>query len=195
MTEGLLYIFTGTGKGKTSAALGMLLRATCAGMKVAWIAWYKEASWDVSEYRVKELLPTVDMFIGGKGFYFNEKTNAQQIGSVKVVKAQKIVVVDKTSEAEHQKAAQQSLELLHQLLEQQSYDLIICDELVQAVSQQLVNKQQTLDILQKRGKTHLVLTGRDCPQSLIDLADTVSSVEKIKHAYDQGIMAVKGLDF
>ncbi len=186
--NGLIYIFTGTGKGKTSAALGMALRAICDGKKVVWIAWYKESSWDVSEYKAGELLgENFSMFIGGKGFYFADHSKIKKI----TVGA----VTDKVSEDEHKKAAKESLQKLKDILEEKKTDVVICDELAQAAGEGLVDVADVLEILKSRGTTHLVLTGRNCPHTLIDAADTVTEMRKIKHAYDKGTMAVKGLDF
>src|SRR5688572_18407536 len=124
-----VYIFTGEGKGKTSAALGMTLRARCHGMSVAWVAWYKEASWDVSEYKMKELIG-VDLFIEGKGFYFEDKS--------KVKKTKVGAVVDKATNTEHKNAAAQALDKALSLIESQKYDLIVLDEICQAAGDGLV---------------------------------------------------------
>ena len=70
--NGLIYIFTGDGKGKTSAALGTVTRAVCAGKKVAWVAWYKSDSWDISEKKIPQILTGVDFYLMGKGFYIKE---------------------------------------------------------------------------------------------------------------------------
>lgn len=182
----LVYVFTGEGKGKTSAALGMTLRARAAGLKVAWIAWYKDPSWNVSEYKMNELLG-VDLFIGGKGFYFKDKSK---------IKATKVgAVVDKAEALEHESAAQISLNKLEALIDAGEHDLIVCDELCQAVGEGLVEKTQVEKLVAGRGKIHLVLTGRNCPDWLSEAADTVTNMTNIKHAYDRGIAAVKGLDF
>lgn len=182
----LVYMFTGEGKGKTSAALGMALRAVCNDMRVAWVAWYKESSWQVSEYKMKELLG-IDLYVGGKGFYFFDQSK---------VKATKVgVVVDKVSATAHQTAAQQTLAHAKTLLRTQQYDLLILDEVCQAVSEELVSQKAIVELIGMRGKTHLVLTGRHCPPKLITIADTVTEMKKVKHVYDQGVAAVKGLDF
>lgn len=196
--QGLVYIFTGEGKGKTSAALGMALRAVCDGRTVVWIAWYKEASWDVSEYRAVEFLgDSFTMYIGGKGFYLEhaKPENVSKVGNVRTAKTNKQVVVDKVSPEEHRKAAQGSLQKMAEIIEAQDVDVLICDELCQAVDEHLVDLSEVLQLIHNRRNVHLVLTGRHCPQELIGVADTVTEMKKIKHAYDQGTMALKGLDF
>ncbi len=182
----LVYIFTGEGKGKTSAALGMALRARCSGLQVAWVAWYKESTWDVSEYKMDKLIG-VDLFIEGKGFYFEDRA--------KVKKTKVGAVVDKATNADHRQAAKHALTKSASLIESQKYDLIILDEICQAVGDGLLELKPVLDLIANRGSTHLVMTGRHCPQDLIDLADTVTEMGNLKHAYDKGIGAVKGLDF
>lgn len=181
-----VYVFTGEGKGKTSAALGMTLRARCSGMRVAWVAWYKEATWDVSEYKMKDLLG-VDLFIEGKGFYFEDRS--------KVKKTKVGAVVDKATNADHKKAATHALNKAAALIESQKYDLIILDEVCQAAGDRLIKTERVLGLINKKGTTHLVLTGRHCPEEIIKVADTVTEMKKIKHAYDQGVAALKGLDF
>lgn len=185
---GLIYIFTGTGKGKTSAALGMALRGVCDGKRVAWISWYKEPTWSVSEYKATEFLgPLFSMYVEGKGFYFQDHT--------KIKKVRVGAVVDKASQSEHIAAAHASLARMKSILQNHEADVLICDELCQAAGEGLVDAKSVIEILEKRGDTHLVLTGRNCPEELIGIADTVTEMKKIKHVYDSGIMAVKGLDF
>lgn len=182
----LVYIFTGEGKGKTSAALGMVLRAVGADLKTAWVAWYKDPSWKVSEYRLQELLG-VEPYIGGRGFYFADSTKLKptKVGAV----------VDRASPADHKKAAKQTLLAAQELVRGQKYDLIVLDEVCQAVGEGLIQQSEILKLLEARGRTHLVLTGRHCPPELITAADTVTEMKNVKHAYDRGVAAIKGLDF
>jgi cob(I)alamin adenosyltransferase len=186
--EGMVYVFTGDGKGKTSAALGVAVRAICAGLKVAWIAWYKEASWPISEKKLPELLP-IDFYLMGKGFHIsNEKI---LIKNEKMKKTAPLrsggQVVDHASEREHKEAAE--------LVTGQKYDVVICDEINNALSEGLISLEAVLKLINCRARTHLVLTGRNAPQEIVEKAELVSEVKKIKHPYDQGIAAVKGLDF
>lgn len=185
---GLVYIFTGEGKGKTSAALGTAVRAALSGLRVAWVAWYKEPSWKVSEFELPKVFPNIKFYVGGKGFYL-----AQEKGAVLPVG--KAVVVDKATASEHQLAAQAALEKATALVTAGACDVLILDEICQAVDEKLVDIATVEKLIINRGQIHLVLTGRHCSAKLMDLADTVSEVKKVKHAYDAGIMAVKGLDF
>src|SRR5258706_935577 len=194
----LVYIFTGEGKGKTSAALGMALRAVCDGKKVAWVAWYKEMNWDVSEYNASQFLgKNFIMYIDGKGFFLGKAqvSEIQQVGKTKVIRTKAGVVTDKVSERVHIQAAAQALAHARALLDSQEHDVLICDEICQAAAEGLISVAEVLELLSLRGKTHVVLTGRNCPPEIIAAADTVTEMKKIKHVYDRGIGAVKGLDF
>lgn len=195
--DGLVYIFTGDGKGKTSAALGMMLRAYCVGMKVGWVGWYKQKEWNISEMQVPKFLKNVTFELLGKGFYFEKKDRGViKVGSqTRIAKTKTGVVTDTHTHTEHRQAAQASFLKAKEILESHSYDLLICDELCQAVHQRLVSSAQIRELLAVREKTNVVCTGRDCPKSLIRLADTVTEMKNIKHAYDKGIAAVRGLDF
>jgi len=205
-SKGLVYVFTGDGKGKTSAALGVAVRAVCVGMKVAWVAWYKEASWDIAEKRLSELMK-LEMFFLGKGFYIkndkflisNVKSNPNDKMSNVKFKIAPLKsggqVVDKATGNEHQKAALVALEKAEELLKSQKYDLLVCDEINNALHDKLLTLSAVKALLQDRGKTHLVLTGRNASEAIIQVADLVTEMKKIKHPYDKKIPAQKGLDF
>lgn len=199
MSKSFVYIFTGNGKGKTSAALGMVLRASCLGVKVGWVAWYKSIKWDISEKKVPQLLPTVDFKLCGEGFYIPEKTAKITSKAVNVVKTKPLNtggnVVDASSAEAHKKAAEIALEEAKKMLQTQNYFLIVLDEICNALHDNLLTLNQIEELMGARGSTHLLLTGRNAPDDLINKADLVSEIVKIKHPYDKGIPAVKGLDF
>ena len=180
--QGLVYVFTGEGKGKTSAALGIVLRSVCAGLKVAWISWYKSEVWDISEKKVPQLLP-VDFYLLGKGFYIIDKKSA------------KTRSMDTFSQTEHQQAALAAYDQALKLAKSQIYDVIVLDEVNNALADSLLTLEKVLALIKVREKTHLVLTGRNAPSQLIKIADLVTTMKKTKHPFDQGKKAVKGLDF
>jgi len=188
--KGLVYIFTGDGKGKTSAALGVAMRAVCAGLKVAWVAWYKEASWDIAEKGLPELID-MEMFFLGKGFHIQDSRKDLKTAWLKTGG----VVVDKATAKAHRQAAQAALKKARKLLQTQKYEVLVCDEINNTLADGLLDIKQIIELLKERGKTHLVLTGRNAPRKLIELADLVTEMRKVKHPYDQGKKAVKGLDF
>ena len=173
MNKGLVYVFTGDGKGKTSAALGMAVRAVCAGLKVAWISWYKGNSWPISEKKLPRFLE-IDMYFLGKGFYISRKNSALK--------------------SEHKEAALTALRKANQILKAGQYDLLVCDEINNLVKDGLLTIGEIKEMVKARGKTHLVMTGRNAPKEIIKPADLITEMKKIKHPYDQARLAVKGLD-
>ncbi|MGI5827686.1 MAG: cob(I)yrinic acid a,c-diamide adenosyltransferase [Patescibacteria group bacterium] len=204
--KGLVYVFTGDGKGKTSAALGVAVRAVCAGLKVGWIAWYKEASWKISEFRLPQFMP-IDFFVLGRGFYI-QSAKSQVLSAKKAAQSSKIsekqktaslkgggVVLDTATPEEHRKEAEKALSKTEELLKQEKYNVIVCDEICNALSEKLLDWKKVKQMIEKRGKTHLVLTGRNATQELVESADLVTQMQKVKHPYDLGNKAVKGLDF
>ena len=194
---GLIYIFTGDGKGKTSAALGMLTRALANNWKVSWISWYKEASWGVSEHALSTILnektqKNLTFLPMGKGFYLkNEKTDPKS--QLKIVKANSAIILDNDSVEEHKQAAQQALQKAEELLPQ--VQILFLDEICNAVDDGLLEVEAVLELLRERSSTHIVLTGRNVHPKLKESADLVSEIKKIKHPFDNGKLAVKGLDF
>lgn len=189
MTDsGLIYAFTGEGKGKTSAALGVATRSLLLGEKVVWVAFYKQESWGLSESKLKDKFPNLEMHFCGKGFKIGKKT--APVGD------KGHVVVDSASEEEHRAAAEVGLQLADNGLQQKPF-LLVMDEILNAVSDGLISEKDVLQILEKRGQTHIVLTGRagELARTVLAEADLVTECKKIKHPYDSGKLAVRGLDF
>lgn len=184
--SGLIYVFTGDGKGKTSAAIGMTTRALLIGKRVEWISFYKEESWGMAEKGLRERFENLNMSFVGRGFWIGKKT--APVGN------KGHVVVDKASEEEHKAAAKAGLELAIELLTKKPF-LFVLDEVINAVSEGLVESRGLVELLSKRGETHIVLTGRGLPKEIEELADLVTECKKIKHPYDTGKLAVSGLDF
>jgi cob(I)alamin adenosyltransferase len=195
MKQGLVYVFTGEGKGKTSAALGTAMRAVGAGMRVAWVAWYKQPGWKLSEIVSLEKLG-VKVYLMGKGFHIGSRESG--VGSrVKTVKTAKVgvngMVADTASEEEHRQAAQEALKKAGSLVGK--VDVLVLDEVNNALADRLIDLIGLIDLISKRGKTHLILTGRNVRSEIIGMADVVSEMKKIKHVYNKGTLAIRGLDF
>lgn len=174
--QGLLIVYTGNGKGKTTAALGMCVRAVGYDWKVCIIQFVK-GSWKYGELKgIKRLAPNVELFTVGEGF----------VG----------IVDDKKSFEEHRAAAQKGVEFSIEKLKNGGYRLVILDELNVAVNLGLVTEEEVDQILGARTpKQHLVITGRDATESLQEKADLVTEMKEIKHPYQQGILAQKGIDW
>jgi cob(I)alamin adenosyltransferase len=183
MKQGKIYIFTGDGKGKTSAALGVVVRAVGNGMKVAWVGWYKQKSWRLSELKSLKILG-VKVYLMGKGFRIKE-------GAKELIEGSR--VIDKASEEEHKISANKALKIAKDLI--QKVDVLVLDEVNNAVMDRLINTKSLIKLIEKRGNTHLILTGRGVKKEMVELADLVTKMEKVKHPYDKGELAIKGLDF
>ncbi len=174
--NGLLIVYTGDGKGKTTAALGMALRATGYGWKIAIVQFIK-GSWKYGELKsIKRLAPEVELFVAGSGF----------VG----------IVDDTLPREEHEKAAQEALALARKLITENKHRLVILDELNIATDLGLVTLRQLDELLDsKPAEMNLVITGRGAPTTLIERADLVTEMKEIKHPYQKGILAQKGIDF
>lgn len=166
--QGKIYVFTGGGKGKTTAALGVVVRALSQGMRVGWVSWYKER---LGEEKI--LGDKVEMYAVGKGFYK--------------------LPGDKATEAEHRQAAKRGLKKAGKLIKK--VDVLVLDEVSKAIKDGLVKVDEMLELINRRNKTHLVLTGRGVDKQIVEVADLVTEMKKIKHPFDKGEKAVRGLDY
>ena len=179
--RGLIVLYTGNGKGKTTAALGMVLRSLGHGWRVLVIQFFK-GDWPVvfGELEMaKRLAPQLEVLQLGKGF----------------VKA----MGDKKPFEEHLAAAKEALATARERIASGKYDLIVLDEIIYAIDYagvQLVSLDEVLGLLDaKPPALHLVLTGRNAPQALIDRADLVTEMVEVKHPWKQKIPAQVGVDY
>lgn len=174
--KGLLVVYTGNGKGKTTAALGMCVRAVGYNWKVCVIQFVK-GSWKYGELKgIKRLEPNVELNVVGEGF----------VG----------IIDDKKEFSEHQEAARKGLELAQAKLASGDYPLVILDELNVALHLGLISRADVESLLDRRDPLqHLVITGRDAADWLIDRADLVTEMKEIKHPFQQGILAQRGIDW
>ncbi len=196
--SGLVYVFTGEGKGKTSAAIGVATRSLLNGKKVVWVAFYKQESWGLAEAKLRDKFPNLDMKFVGKGFRIIQPLHQSTIKPLKIVKVgdKGNVVVDSASEAEHREAARKGIEYAVSSIKKKPF-LLVMDEILNAVSEGLLESKGVMELLSNRGETHVILTGRSGEPSrrLLEGADLVTECKKIKHPYDTGKLAVRGLDF
>ncbi|WP_349257128.1 cob(I)yrinic acid a,c-diamide adenosyltransferase [Nitrososphaera sp.] len=174
--RGLVIVYTGKGKGKTTAALGIVLRAVGHGYRVGMIQFIK-GEWYYGELTSsKRLEPEFEMIAAGKGF----------VG----------IIDDDHPLEDHQQAAKQALAVAREKLVSGAYDVLILDEINYAVKLNLLSDQDVLDLITSRPqKTTLVLTGNYAPESVLQAADLVTEMREIKHPYQSGIKAKKGIDF
>lgn len=173
--QGLIVVHTGNGKGKTTAALGLGLRAWGQGFKVLIVQFIK-GSWKYGELHAAERMgPDFVIRPMGEGF---------------VKGAQGEALTD------HQCAAAEALQAAKLEILADKWDMIILDEINYALKFELVSLAEVLELLAlKPDSLHMVLTGRDANQAIIDRADLVTEMTEIKHPYKQGIKAQKGIEF
>lgn len=197
---GQVYIYTGEGKGKTSAALGTALRMLLLDKTVVWISWYKSVEWPISEKKFEDKFrKKLTMYWMGKGFYI-KKGKEVHLGN-KISKKAKVgstYVFDKSQPNEHKVAAGEALALAREFLDDDlptKPNLLILDEVINAINDDLVKTEDIVKVIKHRGSTNIVLTGRNCPQILIDMADLVTDMRKVKHPFDIGNLAISGLDY
>ena len=174
--HGLIIVHTGNGKGKTTAALGMGLRAWGQGLKVL-----------------------VIQFIKGNGRY-GELQAAEKLGPDFVIRQMGEGFVkdcrDDNAMAEHRMAAAEALQAAKREILSNNWDMIILDEINYALKFDLLPLEATLEILEiKPPQLHLVFTGREANPTIIDKADLVTEMQEIKHPYKKGIKAQKGVEF
>ncbi|UCG62674.1 MAG: cob(I)yrinic acid a,c-diamide adenosyltransferase [Candidatus Zixiibacteriota bacterium] len=175
-TKGLLVVYTGDGKGKTTAALGMCVRALGYNWKICIIQFIK-GSWKYGELKgIKRLAPDVELHTVGEGF----------VG----------IIDDDKSFEEHRAAARKGVQLALDKIKSNQYRLVILDELNVAMDLGLVTEEEADEILAARtDKQHLVITGRNASESILEKADLITEMREVRHPYQQGILAQKGIDW
>jgi len=173
MARGLVIVYTGDGKGKTTAALGQALRAAGHGLSVCVLQFIK-GKWPTGEARAfQRFLPSaVEFHSLGSGFTWQ------------------------ADPAESRRAAEEGWRLAAAKIAAGAHDLVVLDELTHAINHGLVGLDPVLASLASRPPaTHVVVTGRDAPRPLLDAADLVTEMRCRKHPYQQGVKAQKGIEF
>lgn len=172
----LLIVYTGDGKGKTTAALGMCVRSVGYKWPVCLIQFVK-GSWKYGELKgLKRLEPEIELHVIGEGF---------------------VGIVDDTKDfEEHRAAAKTGVQLALEKISGGEYKLVILDELNVALDLGLVTDEEATSLLDAaKDKVHLVVTGRGAPDWLQERADLVTEMTELKHPFQKGILAQKGIDW
>jgi cob(I)alamin adenosyltransferase len=173
--QGLILVNTGNGKGKTTASLGLGLRAWGQGFKVLIVQFIK-GNWKYGELQAAAALgPNFVMRQMGEGFVRGANEDAM---------------------LEHRHAAEEALAMARKEILSKQWDMIILDEINYAIKFGVLPLEAVLELLEtKPSALHLVLTGRDARPEIIDKADLVTEMKEIKHPYKKGIKAQKGIEF
>ena len=168
----LVIVYTGDGKGKSSAAWGLMVRAIARGWRVAVIQFLKSGQWRVGEEKVGRELG-VDWWAIGEGFTWLSENLS-----------------------EDEAVAREAWRHARETIMAGEHEVVILDEITYPMNWGWIDTGEVIETLVNRpSKVSVVATGRNAPAALVDAADTVTEMRKVKHAYDQGVMARKGLDY
>ncbi|MCU1265313.1 MAG: cob(I)alamin adenosyltransferase [Acidobacteria bacterium] len=174
-TRGLLMVYTGHGKGKTTCALGLMMRAAGQGLRCCMIQFMKSRNDRYGEHVAAEKLG-IEIHTMGDGFTWDTKNPAQD-----------------------RETANQTWELCLEKLHSGDYDMLVFDELVYVLSYNMLPVAEVVDELQaartSQPALHIVVTGRDAPAELIEAADLVTEMREVKHPFTAGIRAQRGIEF
>lgn len=182
---GLVHVYTGDGKGKTSASLGLALRAIGNNLRVHMIQFLK-SGFTGELYSAKKLGFQIEQF--GRDALKEKQIHLQEFA-------------DRTGrfvfqpDIEEKDAAIQGWEHAKKLIKSNEYDVVILDEINCVLEKGLIPLNEVLEIVKNHGKVELILTGRDAPKELMEAADYVSVVNRIKHPWQKGIKARKGIEY
>lgn len=170
--KGLLLVLTGNGKGKSSSAFGMVARALGHGMTVG-VAQFIKSRTDTGEEGFFSRQDNVDWHVLGDGFLWDTQDREQDTATAK-----------------------RGWQVAYAMLTDERYDLVVLDELTYLLSEHYLDTDDVLDAINNRPvNQHVVVTGRGANAELLALADTVSEIADVKHAYRDGIQAQKGVDW
>jgi len=173
LEKGLIQVYTGDGKGKTSAAFGLALRAVGRGLKV-YIIQFIKGGFDYGELYIIEKIPNLKLSTFGRGRFVTEIPPSE----------------------EDSKLAMEAFELAKKVVKSGKYDVVVLDEVNVALNLKMISTDEVLDLIKNKPKhVELILTGRYAPAQIIDTADLVTEMKEVKHPYTQGVPPRKGIEF
>lgn len=173
LSSGLVQIYTGNGKGKTSAAFGQSLRAIGRGLKVYVIQFIK-GGFDYGELYIVEKLPNLKLKAFGHGKFITEKPPKE----------------------DDIKSAKEALDLASEVINGGEYDIVVLDEINVALTLGLITIGSVVNLIETKPKhVELILTGRGAPRKLIEVADLVTEMKEIKHPFKNGVPPRKGIEY
>ncbi len=201
---GLVHVYTGNGKGKTTAAMGLLLRAVGQGLKVYIIQFLKGGAYTGELISAKNFLKNVDFVQYGKACVKEDKQLKLQgfdSGYVYFDYVRDDIDCGECrscflNDEEQRKLAKDAFEKSRKVLQSEDYDLVVLDEVNMAMHLGFVDVKAVLDLIENKNKmTELVLTGRNAPKEIMEKGDYVSEIKLIKHPYQKGIGARRGIEY
>jgi cob(I)alamin adenosyltransferase len=173
LEKGLVQVYTGNGKGKSSAAFGLALRAIGRGLKV-YIIQFIKGGFDYGELYLVDKLPNLTLRAFGRGKF----------------------VTAKPPEKEDIELAEEAFQLAKEVVESGKYDIVILDEINVALNLKLISLEKVLELIKRKPKhVELVLTGRFAPSQIIENADLVTEMKEVKHPFNRGYEARKGIEY
>ncbi len=169
----MLVVNTGHGKGKSTAAFGVMLRGWARGYRIGVYQFVKSGKWKVGEHKAADTLGNIDWFKMGDGWTWT--------------------VEDLETSAE---LAREGWEEVKRRITDETYDMILLDEFTYPMKFGWVDTNEVVDFLKNRpGFQHVIITGRDAPPELVEISDLVSEVGKVKHPMDEGFKGQKGIEW
>jgi cob(I)alamin adenosyltransferase len=173
MTKGLLSVFTGNGKGKTTAALGLVFRALGHGKRVCFIQFIK-GKWKTGEAELAgKFSDLLDFHTTGRGFTRNSPDPEKD-----------------------RRLAREAWDFAVNAIDGKKYDMIVLDELTYLIHYNMMDENEILSVLSRKpAALHLVITGRYAPEALLGMADLVTEMKAVKHPYESGVPAQKGFEY
>ena len=173
LEKGLVQVYTGNGKGKSSAAFGLALRAIGRGLKV-YIIQFIKGGFDYGELYIVDKLPNLTLKAFGRGKFVTEKPPGK-------------ADVD---------LAEEAFALAEEVVKSGEYDIVILDEINVALNLKLIQIEKVLELIKNKPKhVELVLTGRYAPNEIIEAADLVTEMKEVKHPFNKGFQARKGIEY
>ena len=173
LENGLVQVYTGNGNGKTTAAFGLALRAAGRGLKV-YIIQFIKGGFDYGELYVVDNLPNLTLKAFGRGKFVTEKPAGK----------------------EDVELAEEALALAEEVVKSGEYDIVILDEINVALNLKLIKIEKVLELIKNKPKhVELILTGRYAPNEIIEAADLVTEMKEVKHPFNKGYQARKGIEY
>ena len=173
LEKGLVQVYTGNGKGKTTAAFGLALRAIGRGLKV-YIIQFIKGGFDYGELYIVDKLPNLKLKAFGRGKFITEKPAGKEDIAL----------------------AKEALVLAEKVVKSGEYDVVILDEINVALSLKLISLEKVLELIKDKPKhVELVLTGRNVADEIVEAADLVTEMKEIKHPFNKGYQARKGIEY